>query len=52
MSNLGKIGGRTMVEGLKKSGEMDERIKKMTEASLRARQMKKLIKQINATKSV
>jgi predicted transcriptional regulator len=51
MSDLGKKGGKAMTDALLKSGEMDERIKKMTQASIQARAMKRLIKQIKIAQS-
>jgi hypothetical protein len=49
MSNLGKVGGKANTDKLKAEGLMDERIRKMTEASLRTRKLKKIIKQYTST---
>ncbi len=52
MKKLGKMGGKSNADKLKSEGLMDERIKKMTEASLATRARNKLIKQLQTELNV
>ena len=52
MSEKGKKGGNSLAEKLKANGTMDAKIRKMTDASLRTRALKKLIREATSTGSL